>query len=542
MTLYVHFLASNAEREYDFSSDLKGNIYTQYKLNALKKQKTQFKNRARQSFSSSKSQDLTQFLHETHYGDKIAEQLNSAIGMGFHGFTSSAEFAPGTSFSSFSYLSEEEVKKALDKLIAKNSSVISDAANILKNWSNDIDGLIANLGQYILNLLTKEEQMTEQEKQMVQSYLNLSNNSIIEIPASASMQAKVAMQDYNRLIEDNNLLLAKAAALSSHGTQGATPGLAKEFQGLGRFLNVFGGFIGEVASLLGLYKAISDPKLKKELGKIEDIFHTGAQKSMGKFIATSVTIKNDPDFQKFLTESSKLGTQQTLKEDVNFILSNDYVTGLVGVNIKNSSEIKPGVVTKNKYITLDSSGTFAQVINRVTNQGIVPSKFGNPDYYYNLAAGVPYRKKGEPGAENARNLTSIWNNYVDLIATGNLLVALMGRMNEMGASVGDNALIFLLNGKYYGIHAIIEKIIQQIEGNKKNTLWIKGHQDKGSQALHRTTLSSYNYAAFQKAAEKTSSSYEAAAQKRSQLVNTYLTYAFQTTMKTKIKIDLFSLL
>lgn len=538
MTSYVHFLASNAENEYGFQADLKGSIYTKYKLEALKKQKTMFKRRARQSFNAKKSTDITKFLHEINYGDKIAEQLNAVMDNSFHGFTSAAEFSSNAAFSSFAFSSEEEIKKRINFMVSKNSKVLSEAAAVLRNWSTEIDSLIVNMGDYILNLLSKEEDMSAEDKSLVQDYLKLQNNSIIEIPKNASLQARIALEDYARLTQDNELLKAKANMLDAHGGQSASAELVKEFQGLGRFLNMFGGFIGEVAGLVGVYKAMSDPEFKQKIGSIQDVFHTGAQKSMGGFISTSVSIKNDPAFQKFLDSSSKLGTKQTLKEDVNFILSDGYVQGLVGVNIKNSSERKAGVIKKNSYITLDSSGTFSQVIQRVTSQGIVDAKFGNPDYYYNLAAGVPYRRKNDSNKTDARNLTMLWNNYVDLIATGNLIVALMGRMNEMGVSAGDNALVFLLNGKYYGIHSIINKVIDQVD--KRGV--IKGHQDKAGQALHRRTLAGYNYSFYQRAEERNAAGYKNAAEERSKLVNTALTYAFSTTMKTKIKIDLFSLL
>ena len=109
----------------------------------------------------------------------------------------------------------------------------------------------------------------------------------------------------------------------------------------------------------------------------------------------------------------------------------------------------------------------------------------------------------------------------------------MGRLNNMKASAGNNALIFVIDGKYIAIDEVMEKLV---EAAKSGKLYIKSQRTRTGAGLHRSVAEQINLNNFQAGEEST----EILAQRRSDLVSTALdTHFFSQTLKTKIDIAFF---
>lgn len=536
---YVHLQWLNAVSDgniAEFRQNLKGDMYLSHIQNSLQKQwSTKFRaQRSRATFYGSK-QDINSFLKRTQYGRTIAQSLNSIMNGMDHGFTSAREFMTGTSFSDYAFSNPEEVLQQLIKKINEGSAPITGAATELRKMSQELDSIFQNLGDYIISLLLLENK-TADELDIIQYAIQLGNREVVEIPNNIGEAAKIAIKDFNKMVESNNKLIDYANALSTIGNVSSNIDLnvADEFKGIGRFLNTFGGFVGEVAAYAGLYSALTKPELQNQM---KATFHTGDKNILSSgFLQINKKEQLDPNFLKFFEHSASLADGKRLKDDVELLWSTDKVIGTVGLNIKNSSELNAaGKVRRYSLVTLDSSDTLAGLIAQNVSYGTIPAEMGEPDFYHNLAAALPYEIfRGEKkGQKVYNNLTSQWNNYLNLIANGNALTALMGRLNNMKASAGNNALIFVIDGKYIAIDEVMEKLV---EAAKSGKLYIKSQRTRTGAGLHRSVAEQINLNNFQAGEEST----EILAQRRSDLVSTALdTHFFSQTLKTKIDIAFF---
>lgn len=536
---YVHLQWLNAVADgsiAEFRQNLKGDMYLTHIQNSLQKQwSIKFRSqRSRTTFYGSK-QDINSFLKRTQYGRTIAQSLNTIMNGMEHGFTSAREFMAGTSFSDYTFSNPEEVQQALINKINEGAAPISGAATELRNMSQELDSIFQNLGDYIVSLLLLEDK-TADELDIIQYAIQLKNREVIEIPSNIGEAAKIAIKDFNRMVESNNNLINYANALSAIGnvSDNIDLNVADEFKGIGRFLNTFGGFVGEVAAYAGLYSALTKPELQNQM---KATFHTGDKNILSSnFLQINKKEHLDPNFLKFFEHVASLADGKKLKDDVELLWSTDKVIGTVGLNIKNTSEINAaGKVRRYALVTLDSSDTLASLIAQNVSYGTIPAEMGDPNFYHNLAAALPYNvsRKEKKGQKVYNNLTTQWNNYLNLIANGNALTALMGRLNNMAASAGNNALIFVIDGQYIAIDEIMEKLV---EAAKSGRLYIKSQKTRTGAGLHRSVAEQINLSNFQTGKEST----EILAQRRSDLVSSALdTQFFSQTLKTKIDIAFF---
>jgi len=565
---YVHYHWINTYTDpyigvnfYDNFKAKKDTMYYSHLKNSLKKQwTTKFRRQRSRATLAGNREDINAFIKETEYGRKIAEQLNKVMTNQTHGFTSARQIAPGVSFGTMLSLNPETIEQLLLDKISQGSKPITRAAAELRQMSQSLNSVLTNLSDYIYALLLEEPNSTD--RQIVQNILSKHNNQLIEIPSSLSYTAQKAIQDYNKVIIGNQELLNCANDLSACITGGGNfnteTDVANGLIHIASFLNTFGGFIGEVASYAGIYAAIIHPELREHL---KAIFHSGDQTSLtkfltqiqGQFLLVDVKEELDPKFEELLKKAN-LSDQKILKDDVEFILSwgkegHGQILGSVGLNIKNSGEIdQTGRVRPHKTITLDSSDSLAVIIRKNVEYGTLPADLGAPNVYRNLAAALPWglsRVRTKKGAQLTNqdkksrkvynNLTGQWTNYLNLVATSNFLTALMGRLSNAQISAGNNALIFVLNGRYIAVDEIMEKLVEQANNNNFFITSQSLHIDSG---LHRSVAEKINLNNFQER-KKGENNTEAALRRSSIVVNELDTQFFSKKITTKISMGFF---
>ena len=468
---YVHLFWANAAPEYrEHLNQLKRSQYTSLIKESLNRQIKSFKNtRAKKTLYGSNT-DIKQFLKETNYGKSIATAWNEVLQGTFHGFTSTVQaYNEGSDKISFSLgmnTKPEELEKIIQQILDKGKNPLHAGASVLTEISEKVDELQQNLGSFILDSLQEENADIALQQEAIK---NIGNNSVITLSPTVSQKSQEAIKDWNIMVQKNQQLKDYATQLSSYGNDTSAVGtgvVGKTWDGIARFLNSFGGFIGEVAAYVGLYAAITDPKLKGELSTIEELWHTGAQKNLNNFISTSVNIQNDPEFKEFLMKSASLADNETIKDDINLIINNNLVKGSIGVNIKQGGMLNlTGATRQNHYLTLDTSYSFAQMIqNAISQNRALPQTFGDKYFYYNVAEALPNGKiKGQVKSGLSNQITNLLNNYKEIIVNANIMLALMGRLKDAQVSAGNNSLLFLVNNKVYTVLEVMQSLVKAID-------------------------------------------------------------------------------
>lgn len=495
--LYIHYYWADAQSSYSFLQELKGEAYQAKIISSLNAQKAHFvQTRAKAGLMGSKK-EINQFLKETNYGKTIVENLNMAMEGIFHGFTAALEYMEGQSLSDFAYMTDKEIARFIQQKLNANINPMQQAASTIRSLYTDIDDLMIRLGDYILSLL-EQENISQDEYNMIKQVVQVADKTILIIPENISVNAQTAIKDYNRFVKDATHMEEIASQFSIMTPTRVTSNskAVKGFRELNLLANTFGGFIGEVAVYVGIYKAMSDPKLKQSFKTISDVFHTGGMNNLTGVFQTMVKLTEDPKFKQFLEDSARLADNKTLKDDVEFLIQNSHIQGTMGINVKNAGMLDTkGKVRQQQMITLDSSNNFSQIIKEVTSgpYATLSTELGEKDFYYNLAAGLPYERRGKRKTSVGRGVAELWNNYKRLIVTGNTLTAIMGRLNQEKISAGNNSMIFCLNGKFYTVYDILNSLITAASNGK---FYINAQRSNTGSGLHKSKAENINKEEF----------------------------------------------
>lgn len=570
---YIPFLLANSGEGMDLLNE--AGSFSQMKSQLLNQQLARFQNsyipnmvKANDAASSKSVQDAVQVLQDigvtqNSVGDNLVKTFQNYLSQksqalitsgSYSGFTTST--GQDMSFQGIANLSEESEK--LNELATNLDAVIQQIKEILANIYSIIE---KNYSAEEMSLINAAMKTTLPDDKVLTMALNSSRKEIasVLIPSDAQQELAAGIlagktgnsklaQAVIKIKEQVDALEMLKNGKKVPGEKTSDPKLSIQ-----SLIGKIGGTLSDVSSVmseeavrLASQLALQDEDtlaaLEKVIGPevVQKVLTTG---DPGDFVKVQAELKEDPNFQKLISESEKYLNERFNKNDVTAFISNKEISIDFGINVKGSARASKNGKAKFHNLKLEQETPLLKMFETLASYDSGVSE----NAIYKFAGGaislsgkeVPKKKqsslikKTQAAGLKKDAATEAWQSLVEYAEISYFLTALAGE----GGSL-NNSLFFVYNETIYPVSKVLSGVAQYFDKISFSAKATKG-SGVGNGGSSRESFAKANVFVSAEQGEKE----ESAAQRRSEALYSDLTSRFQAVkVTTFLNTELLSLI